>query len=86
MAHSFTTVKPEPTVVEKKIKTKSFKLWKVQKKRHSNPAPIFLIIALVAAVGAVAVYFLTPMVAVAAVLGGIAFLGFLVYFVYSGAN
>lgn len=76
----------EHTTVQKKVKPKSVKLWKIQKKRHSNPAPIFLIIALVAAAGAVAVYFLTSLVTVAYVLGGIAFIAFILYFVYSGAN
>ncbi len=80
------TSTPKRAEVEKKVHSKAFKIWKVQKKRHSNPAPIFLIIALVAAAGAVAVYFLTPMVVVAAVLGAIAFIAFILYFVYSGAN
>jgi Flp pilus assembly protein TadB len=84
IAHQSVSVAPKTN--QKNITAKTFKLWKVQKRRHSNPAPIFLVIALAAAAGAVAVYFLTPLVVLAAVLGGIAFIGFILYFVYSGAN
>lgn len=77
----------EPVPVQAKTKVqKGVKWWKIQKKRHKNPAPIFLVVALVAAAAAIAVYFLTPMVAAAAALGGIAFIAFILYFVYSGAN
>lgn len=82
---SVVTVEKTTHSIEKNKYKKSFKIWKI-KKRHSNPAPIFLIIALVGVGAAIAVYLLTPMVVLAAVLGGIGFIGFILYFVYSGAN
>lgn len=85
-AHHSVTITPECSSYSQKNANKVFKKWKVQRKRHRNPAPIFLIVALLGAAGAVAVYFLTELVVLAAVLGGIAFIGFILYFVYSGAN
>lgn len=86
VAHTSVKSTSKSTSVQKISDTKTFKVWKIHKKRHSNPAPVFLIVALVAAAGAVAAYFLTQLVIVAAVLGAIAFIAFILYFVYSGAN
>lgn len=86
MGHHSVTITAKNLPPSEKTAKKSFRLWKIQKKRHSNPAPVFLIVSLVAGAAAVAVYLLTPLVTVAAVLGGIAFIGFILYFVYSGAN